>query len=105
MHQKYENAAIGYVMMASPFLIPIQNYHSSGHCTCDTELNIDFGYCLQIYDVIITLSIAHLQYDTANHQKKSPQILNITMMDLKNTTLSIESLSGTMMDGIIVNGM
>ena len=87
MYQKYENAAIGYVMMTSPFLIPIQNYHSSGHCTCDIELNIDFGYCLQIYDVIITLSIAHLQYDTANHQKKSPQIANITMIDLENTTV------------------
>ena len=60
MHQKYENAAIGYVMMTSPFFIPIQNYHSSGHCTCDIELNIDFGYCLQIYDVIITLSIAFI---------------------------------------------
>ena len=57
--------------MTSPFLIPIQNYHSSGHC-CDIELNIDFGYCLQIYDVIITLSIAHLQYDTANHQEEKP---------------------------------
>ena len=84
-------------MITSPVMIPIQHYHSSGHCTCDMELNIDFGYCLQIYDVIIILSIAHLQYDTANHQKKSPQILNITMIDLENTTLSIESLSGTMM--------
>ena len=87
---------IDYVMMTSSFFIPIQNYHSSGHCTCDIELNIHFGYCLQIYDVIITLSIAHLQYDTANNQKKSPQIPNFTMIDLENTTLSIESLSGTM---------
>ena len=34
---------------------------------------------------------------TANHQKKSPQIPNFTMIDLENTTLSVESLSGTMM--------
>ena len=54
VHQKYENAAVDYVMITSPFLIPIQNYHSSGHFTWDIELNIDFGYCLQIYDVIIT---------------------------------------------------
>ena len=40
-------------MMTSPFFIPIQNYHSSGHCTCDIELNIDFGYYLQIYEVIV----------------------------------------------------
>ena len=53
MHQKYENAAIDYVMMTSPFLIPIQNHHSSRHCTYDIELNTDFGYHLQIY-VIIT---------------------------------------------------
>ena len=54
VHQKYENAAIHYVMMISPFFIPIQNYHSSGHCTCDIELNINFGYYLQLCDVIIT---------------------------------------------------
>ena len=54
MHQKYENAAIDYVLMTSPFLIPIQNDRSSGHCACDIELNIDFGYCLQIYGLIIT---------------------------------------------------
>ena len=104
MHQKYENAAIDYVMMTSPFFIPIQNCHSSGHCTCDTELNIDFGYCLQTYDVIITLSIAHLQYDTANHQKKSPQIPNFTMIDLENTILSTENLFWHN-DDIIVNGL
>ena len=39
--------------MTSPFLIPVQSYYSSGHCNCDIELNIDFGYYLQIYDVII----------------------------------------------------
>ena len=59
MHQKYENAAIDHVMMTSPFFIPIQNYYLSRHCTCDMELNIDFGYYLQIYDVTITSSIAH----------------------------------------------
>ena len=48
MHQKYN------VMTTSAFSIPIQNYYPSGHCTCDIELNIDFGYYLQIYDVIIT---------------------------------------------------
>ena len=53
MHQKYESTAIDYVMMTSPFLIPTQNCHSSGHCTCDIEFNIDFGYCLEIYDAII----------------------------------------------------
>ena len=53
-HQIYENTAINYVMMTSPFFIPIQNFYSSAHCTCDIELNIDFGYYLQTYDVIIT---------------------------------------------------
>ena len=38
-------------MMTTPFLIPIQNYHSSGHCTCDIELNIDFDYCLEIFAI------------------------------------------------------
>ena len=38
VHQKYENAAIGYVIMTSPlFFIPFQNYHSSGHCTIVTQ--------------------------------------------------------------------